>query len=165
MIRKGANVDFEFESYLALESHLNGQLKKGNEYGFKTCLQTALDAKQAINDAATHHQKMAAIARFGAEIKRWHKMLILQCTHIALRGREVSRTNVQHWQKSVFGRSISTNDLHMYADQTRSAGVKIPSLPSDDPASSEARNFYLKHQHRLKAKVSQKDIQSQTTNF
>ena len=153
-------MDLEFNSYGELEAYLNAQLHKGTAYGAKTSLQCALDAKEAIAQADTHGQKMGAVARYGAEFKRWHHLIILHCTHIALKGRTVSRANVRHWQKAVFGKSMASSELRMYADSTRGAGDKVDSLlPSNpqaplDDASLLAKTFFEKHKDLLKAKAS-----------
>lgn len=153
-------MDFEFNSYGELETYLKAQLHTGTAYGAKTSLQCALDAKEAIAQAAEHGQKMGAVARYGAEFKRWHHLIILHCTHIALKGRTVSRANVRHWQKAVFGKSMASSELRMYADSTRSAGDKVDSLLPSDPqaplndASLQAQAFFARHKDLLKAKAS-----------
>ena len=147
-------MDIEIHTYEELESYVKAQLKKGKAYGAITFYQAALDAKQAIAEAGDHAHKMAAVARYGAVIKRWHHMLIVHITHIALKDATVSRTNVRHWQKAVFGKSMDSKRLQRYADSTRGAGDKVASLPNDDSASLEAARIFARHQHLLKAKAS-----------
>ena len=147
-------MDIEIHTYEALESYIQAQLKKGKAYGADTFYQAALDAKQAIAEAGDYAHKMAAVARYGAVIKRWHHMLIVHITHIALKHATVSRTNVRHWQKTVFGKSMDSKELRLYSDSSRAHGDKVPGLPTDDPASLEAARIYARHQHLLKAKAS-----------
>lgn len=158
-------MDIEIHTYEALESYVQAQLKKGKAYGADTFYQAALDAKQAIAEAGDHAHKMAAVARYGAVIKRWHHMLIVHITHIALKHATVSRTNVRHWQKTVFGKSMDSKELRLYSDNSRTHSDKVASLPSDDPSSKEAARIYATYQHLLKAKASPEAFAAKLQNL
>lgn len=140
--------------YRALSALLSKQLRPGViTRDLPTFYQSALNAMERRSEATSHSELMAATAAYGAVIKHWHHMLIVHITFVALQGREVSRTNVRHWQKALFGKSIASQDLHLYAKTSRGAGDKVATLSTDDPASLEAKRVYLHHRDRLKAKV------------
>ena len=144
------------DTYDALRSHVHAQLQKGEADGAKTFYQSALDAKTAIAQATEYSDKMGAVAAYGGVIKRWHHMLIVHITDIALKDATVSRANVRHWQKAMFGKSMDSKRLQRYADSSRGAGDKVAGLPTDDPASQEAAEMYAMFKDELKIAIKSK---------
>lgn len=129
----------------SLISTIDSKYKNNNNEESKdTFLEKLLSNKIIANS-----EKMSDVGRYASITRKWQRWLIEEITDIALFEIEKSRTNVKNWQLSVFGRSLSNNDLNRYADRSRGAGYKVKKIDSSDYVSQNAKKMYMEYKNIL----------------
>ncbi len=92
---------------------------------------------------------MSDVGKYASITRKWQRWLIEEITEVALEGIEKSRTNVKNWQISVFGQSLSNNDLNRYADSSRKPGDRVKKIDHENYESQNAKKIFDKYKNIL----------------
>lgn len=116
---------------------------------YAEALYAKLEISKALADQDTPKVRATAAA-YGGLVKRYQSWLIMQITEVSLAGQDTSRNHVRKWQQRLFGKSVRSATLQLYAKPERSGGGRSAPIQLNESIEIQATQFYQDHKDDIK---------------